>query len=175
MKNEKGMAAILHSGSGKFIWFVILFNCYFNTVSLGQEFDSLAALVKVIQKGSSDSVRFDANHKFIIAFERLLNENGSFYRNFDSLKNVSVIMPADKKFRIYTWVLPHYDGSAYDYFGYLQYKNNDSILLTPLFDSTAVIKKPESEKLFPNKWFGAVYYAVEPAEKSGTTYYSLFG
>jgi hypothetical protein len=138
--------------------------------------DSLAVLIQRIQKGENDSVRLAANAKFRSGFERVLNDSGSFERNFDSLSNLSVIAPEDRSFRIYTWVLPYFDGERYDYFGYIQFRNGrDSLQVEELVDSTEVIKKPESEKLSPMRWIGSVYYGIVTTEKSGVNYYTLFG
>src|SRR5205085_11508366 len=97
-----------------------------------------------------------------------LKEKGSFAQTFDTLKNISIVSPDDKSFRIYTWVVPHYAGDQYDYFGFLQvkYKSGDSVQLFQLHDSTNAILKPESEKLSPQKWLGAVYYGIETTTKS---------
>jgi hypothetical protein len=143
--------------------------------SYSQSTDSLLLLIKDIQKGNNDSIRFESNKKFTEAFEKLLLQKGSFDQNFDSLKNVSVQKSDDNKFRIYTWVVPHYDGSEYDYFGFIQLHSDTSYILTRLNDSTASIHKPESEKLFPEKWLGAVYYEIIPVKKSGKVYYTLLG
>lgn len=161
--------------------FLVLF--LFCRVSYGQGLDSLSILIKSIQKGANDSIRFAANEQFITTFRKILSEENSFDRNFDTLKNVSVQSPADYKFRIYTWVVPHYDGGRYDYYGFIQVKtsgsasskNTSAFSLIELNDSTTVIRKPESEKLSPNRWLGAVYYNIQTVKKSGTEYYTLLG
>ncbi len=150
----------------------------FSQFARSQSLDSLTSLIPKIQKGENDSVRLESNKVFLTGFENLLKVKNSFTRNFDTLKNISIIVPDDDKFRLYTWVVPHYDGSKYEYFGFIQYrsaKEKDSVYLIPLHDSTSIIQKPESEKLSPNKWLGAVYYSIKSTEKSGTTYYTLFG
>jgi hypothetical protein len=140
-----------------------------------QSLESLSVLIKDIQKGSNDSIRIESNKKFTIDFEKILLERESYNRNFDSLKNVSVLSTEDNKFKIYTWVLPYYNGDKYDYFGFIQTKSDTSINLVKLFDSTSVILKPESEKLSSDKWLGAVYYDIITVKKSGKTYYTLLG
>ena len=140
-----------------------------------QSLDSLVLLIKDMQRGENDSVRLASNEKFLIAFEKILLQNGSFSKNFDSLKNVSVQSPEDKKFKIYTWVIPHYDGDVYNYYGFIQLHTDTSDILIRLNDSTSVIQKPESEKLNPERWLGAVYYSIIPINKSGKKYYTLLG
>ncbi len=140
-----------------------------------QSLDSLVLLIKDMQRGENDSVRLASNEKFLIAFEKILLQNGSFSKKFDSLKNVSVQSPEDKKFKIYTWVIPHFDGDVYNYYGFIQLHTDTSDLLIRLNDSTSVIQKPESEKLNPERWLGAVYYSIIPIKKSGKKYYTILG
>jgi hypothetical protein len=143
--------------------------------SFSQSNDSLSTLIKEIQRGKNDSVRFAANEKFITYFEKLLSQSGSFSRNYDSLKNVSVQTASDSSFRIFTWVVPHFDGQEYNFFGFVQLHSAKSDTMIRLYDSTAVIQKPESEKLRADRWLGAVYYDIIPIESAGKKYYTLLG
>ncbi len=140
-----------------------------------QSLDSLSALFKKIQKGENDSVRFESNRKFKDAFEKHLLGQGSFERNFDSLKNISVQTSDDHRCRIYTWVVPKFDGSDYVYFGFVQIHAGTEYRLFELKDSTGSIEKPESEKLSPSKWLGAVYYDIVTVKRRGRIYYTLLG
>jgi hypothetical protein len=139
----------------------------------GQPIDSLKVLIKLIQRGENDSIRKEANNKFLSGFEKLLHEKDAFTTKFDSLKNVSVITSEDNKIRLYTWMMPYYDGSKYDYFGFLQVKTPTMDTLIQLMDSTASIKKPESEKLFPERWIGAIYYKIIEVKQKKNTFYTL--
>jgi hypothetical protein len=141
----------------------------------GQSIDSLKLLIKDIQRGESDSIRFAANDKFLSGIESLLKQKDSFNQKFDSLKNVSVLTSEDNQVRLYTWLLPYYDGNHYEYFGFIQYKTKTSDTLVRLLDSSSVIVKPESEKLTPERWLGIVYYKIIPVSKSKKTYYTLLG
>ncbi len=138
-----------------------------------QPIDSLKVLIKLIQRGENDSIRKEANNKFLSGFEKLLHEKDAFTTKFDSLKNVSVITSEDNKIRLYTWMMPYYDGSKYDYFGFLQVKTPTMDTLIQLIDSTASIKKPESEKLVPERWIGAIYYKIIEAKQKKNTFYTL--
>ena len=158
----------------KTLFATLLLVLFFSTCQ-SQSLDSLVLLIKDIQRGESDSLRITSNEKFLKSFEKILLQNESYLRNFDSLKNVSVQSPPDNKFRIYTWTVPHYNGDLYDYYGFIQLKTDTNTILIRLNDSTSVIKKPESEKLSHDRWLGAVYYAIEEIKKSGKTYYTLLG
>ena len=139
--------------------------------------DTIQTLIRFIQKGQNDSVRISANTIFRNYFEKRLFESGSFDVDFSELKNISIISSPDKVFRIYSWLLPSYDGNNFDYFGYVQVhdKKKNQYSLFTLLDSTTTIQKPESEKLSPGRWLGAIYYGLAVVKKSGTNYYTLIG
>lgn len=167
------------TGIHKFMAFLkyslLLLSFLISSSCLSQSLDSLSSLIFSIQNGSSDSIRFAANAKFYTGFEKILHMNGSFTRNFDSLKNVSVLKSTDGTFRLYTWMVPHYSGDAYNYFGFIQIHSELSDTIFPLRDSTDAIKKPESEKLQDDRWLGAIYYSIIPVKKSKKNYYTLLG
>lgn len=141
--------------------------------------DSLSSyrdLILTMQKSDSDSMRKVANDEFIKRLEAELKDPSSFQDNFDSLSNLSHQKAADESFKIYTWVLASPDLQHYRYYGYLQIKlKNGKFSIIQLRDSTSEIKKPETEKLKPERWLGAVYYSIVPIKKSGKTYYTLLG
>lgn len=154
---------------------LIIVLLFLSTASSAQTIDSLSMLVKEIQRGENDSVRIASNGKFITGLQNLLMQPRSFNANYDSLKNVSILASDDKKFRIFSWVLPYFDGNKYEYFGFIQIHSEKSDTLIRLSDSTSVILKPESEKLSAKKWLGAIYYHVTTVKSAGKIYYTLLG
>ncbi|HRH65821.1 MAG TPA: hypothetical protein PLU53_05955 [Bacteroidia bacterium] len=137
----------------------------------------LQSLIHDIQRGKNDSIRIASNTVFRSFLDSLLKTSASFRASFDSIKNVSVVTAPGQKFRVYTWTLPYYDGSRYDFFGYIQMPGDTSgtIRLIPLLDSTLVITKPESEKLRAERWYGSVYYSILENKSGKKTYYTLLG
>ncbi len=136
--------------------------------------DSLQTLIGLIQRGENDSIRIAANKIFKTQLREIIEQDNSF--ELDSVKNISVLTPADKSFRIFTWTLPSYEGS-YSYFGFIQTfnKKTHESKVVDLVDSTFQIEKPEAAKLNAGKWFGAVYYKMIPCKKDDKTYYTLLG
>ena len=145
----------------------------FSIAANSQSMDSLKIYIKLIQRGENDSIRKEANRKFYIGFEKMLHDKDAFTTKFDSLKNISAITSEDNKIRLYTWMMPYYDGSKYDYYGFLQIKTPTLDTLIPLKDSTSTIKKPESEKLGPDRWIGAIYYKIIQTKHLKNTFYTL--
>ena len=88
----------------------------YSSVSYGQSLDSLTLLIKDIQKGETDVIRYSANKLFTDNLEKILIQRESFSRNFDSLKNVSVLTSDDNKLKLFTWAVPHVDKNSFEYF-----------------------------------------------------------
>ena len=139
--------------------------------------DSLQSVIKQIQRGENDSIRFRNNRIFSQLLEDSLRKPESFTADFSSWKNLSVVSDPEHTIRIYTWTFPNYAGSQYFYNGYIQLKTStpDSLIMINLADSTSKILKPESEKLRADKWLGAIYYSLGKTKRSGVTYYTLLG
>ena len=85
--------------------------------------------LKQIEKGFSsrkESDRIEANKKFIIAWDAIINDQKILTYSFDSLKGVSILSPKDKKFKLITWNLNKDDGT-HAFFGYLVVNNSKRI------------------------------------------------
>jgi hypothetical protein len=149
--------------------------------------DSLSVLAKRMAKGDNDSVRNASAMVFQQLVEGILNDPTSAHADFDSIKNISVKTAPDKSFRLYTWTYPSNDAGKYYYYGYLQTYSNEEfkrfkgvapkikVSLFKLCDSTDVIEKPQSVKLNPQRWYGAVYYSILKNVKDKKNYYTLLG
>lgn len=139
-----------------------------------------------IEKGflsRSEKERVEANKQLIAAWDKIIPSHEILNYPFDSIKEVSIIRPDDKKFMLITWNL-HRDDGTHNYFGYLLI-NNSKTLKKGLFkkevinayehfklmDVSATVKNPETYVGYPNKWFGMLYYDM--IECDG--YYTLLG
>jgi hypothetical protein len=107
------------------------------------------------------------------ALRALLDADDAFTAAFDDIKLSRVDAP-DGKFRIFTWNVPHADGSHL-FEGLLVVKERARRVLFDLRDRTPQIPSPTTVELGPDKWYGAIYYAVVPTAKGGKTYYTLLG
>lgn len=158
-----------------FLFFSIFRTAYPQQQNIPQHENNLKLLARGILKGNSDSIRISSNIHFLKKFENILSDNESYDYPFDSLKNISILKAPDNSFRIYTWILPAYNGSSYQYYGFLQFREKDNIKLFFLNDSTEKIRDPENAELTHNNWYGAVYYKILLNKHSGKKYYTLLG
>ncbi len=137
--------------------------------------DSLLFYAKKITQDSLEADRLKANYSFIRTLVKSLNTTNSYNYQFDSLQSkISIKESPDRKFRIFSWFVMGDDGS-FRYYGTIQLNNLQKLQLIPLFDNTAKITNPETDKLAANNWFGAVYYQIIPVTNVKEPYYTLLG
>ena len=138
--------------------------------------DSLKTLGKLVLYGESDQAKQNANEQFKTLLEEALVQRNSFDYPFDSLITVARLVSPDNKLRIFNWNLPYPDGT-YEYFGFIQInsKKNKPYIIYPLIDKSDDIKKPETEILDDENWYGAHYYKLFLEKRGGKRYYMLLG
>jgi hypothetical protein len=144
----------------------------------------LKSLLKETFYSRDEKVRQAGNKKFITAWNGIISNPKILDYPFDSLKkDVSILSPKDKKFKLITWDY-HKDDGTYAYFGYLLVNNSKRIKTGWfshetiegyehffLFDNSPLIKNPESYIGTPAKWFGMLYVGLIECEG----YYTLLG
>ena len=136
--------------------------------------DSLVILYKAISNIETDKERRKANEAFTKALIHYSHKD-LFNAPFDTLrKTISILDAPDNSFRLITWTVYYLKG-VYDFYGFILYKQNDSIVSYTLTDNSAKMLKPEELTTTNADWYGALYYKII---KSGTTedpYYVLLG
>ncbi|HLG35392.1 MAG TPA: hypothetical protein VI757_10970 [Bacteroidia bacterium] len=141
------------------------------------EIDTLKKTGQIVLHAKTDSARTQANSIFTVMLMETLALPGAFEVSFDSVINVSVLMPPDKSFRLFTWTQPRIDLSAYTYFGFIQKydKVKKELKVFPLEEMVGDSENVSTKKLPADKWYGAIYYEILPVKKSGKNYYTLLG
>ncbi len=130
-----------------------------------------------------ESDRVIANKKFIATWDKIISNSSCLNYSFDSLKEVSILTPKDKKFKLITWDFPKDDGT-HAYFGYLLVNNSKTVKkgwfkhkttveydYFKLIDKSIQVKNAETYIGTPDAWFGMLYVSV--IECDG--YYTLIG
>ena len=126
---------------------------------------------------SSDSARLSKDSQFLRLLEETLQQDVSFSYPFDSLNSISILRSEDSTLRIYTWTLPHLDGT-YSYSGLIQLKNSVSspIQVLKLNDQSNNSEKDFAKlALDAEHWYGSLYYDIIDVEIGGDPYYTLLG
>jgi hypothetical protein len=149
--------------------------CFF-----GQIQDSALNQVKVTEQelrtlqketffSRTEAERFAGNRKFLAAWDRIICNPFTLTYPLDSLREISVLAPADHRFRLITWNIPRDDGT-HVYFGFLlantskrvrtgflRHETRKNFECFKLQDRSALVKSPETYIGTPDKWFGMIY------------------
>ena len=137
--------------------------------------DSLKKLSKDIFNGENDSIKLNANNKFLKTFLRALTEDNSYKYPFDSLLAIPKLVSPDNNFRIFTWTLVKENGN-YKYYGLIQFLSDKNYKNTiNLIDKSESINMPENVVLTDNNWYGAVYYKIIYEKYKRKHYYTFLG
>lgn len=138
--------------------------------------DELATQVRAHLTGIQDApvaVQDSLSQLISQALRRRLLEADAFTADLNAVPLTRVDAP-DGSFRLFTWNLPRPDGS-HRYHGLLLHRGPRGAVVQELSDATERIPSPEVPELAPEKWYGALYYAVVPVKKGGRTLYTLLG
>lgn len=137
--------------------------------------DSLKAFSAQIISGINAADRLKADSNFTKMFVRALKIPNSFYYSFDSLINISRLVPPDSSFKIFTWQMNINDNVTRQH-GAIQMKTSDgSLKLFPLIDKSENTQNITDTAGDNFAWIGAVYYQLIAKQASGKNYYTLLG
>ncbi|GIV32727.1 MAG: hypothetical protein KatS3mg031_0262 [Chitinophagales bacterium] len=133
----------------------------------------LSKLGYAIVNDSTQEQRAQACFQFIPTLVEALKVPGSFYYPFDSLKTISILMPPDRSFRIFSWQL-RWGNGLFRHFGAIQMRA-DSLVLFPLYDMSDSLQANPDTVVGAQYWYGALYYNIYPFRHKRKNYYVLFG
>lgn len=160
-------------------WLLILL---FWPLSLSAQAKSLMALEEELAGLSSmllnpeitDEERKEAASRFFSIMEKALMEDQSFHYPFSKLKNVSVIEPSDKSFKLFTWFsVENYRKKSY---GLIRIKSGKgSKMVFRLHEMDEPQRNFENKTFGPDKWPGGLYYDIMTANVGGQKAYILLG
>lgn len=146
-----------------------------NIPQLNDYQDTLKKISEETYNATNDDDQFLANARFIKTLVAALKTPASFSFPFDSLQRISILKSPDNSFRIFSWYLPHSDGT-YRFFGSIQIATKDGKLkMFPLIDDTNNINDLNQVTDHKN-WYGARYYQIIPVAGNGRQpFYVLLG
>jgi hypothetical protein len=163
--------------------FSLLIAFFYMTLASGQSSDSSFNKFKIAENelkslqnqaflSRNEKERIEGNKAFIAIWDRIVSDPNILNYAFDSLREISVLKPKDKKFMLITWNLQRDDGT-HNFFGYLLVNNSRREKTGPLshrtiagyehfklLDRSVTVKSPENYIGTPEKWFGMLYTQV---------------
>ena len=143
----------------------------------------LEALGKLMITSTDEQERLTSAYHFVKSFVKALRIENSYFYNFDTIKNISVLPSPDNIFRVITWNLA-LNNQNYRNYGVIQL-NPDYIKTVkdttnlrsyyPLIDRSDYVKNALDTTLSSEHWFGALYYKIIANTYKKQTYYTLIG
>lgn len=169
----------------KKIWFVALLLLYNTTFSqkissanfkiLRKKEDSLKILSSHIIGGITAAERLNADSNFTKMLVRALKTPNSFYYPFDSLINISRLVPPDSSFKIFTWQMNINDEVTRQHGAIQMNMGNGSLKLFPLIDKSDNTTDMVDTVGDNFGWIGAVYYRIIEKHANDKNFYTLLG
>lgn len=178
----------------KYIICIISLVCFTITIK-AQKIDSLtrdtlidaeirlSGLAQKMVTSLDEMTRISCGKNFIRTLARTLKTNNSYFYNFDSLKNISIINSPDDYFRIMTWNVAS-DDEHFRNFGVIQMNPNkikrekkvyNMPDFFPLIDRSDSIENVFYAETDADHWFGAIYYKIIKTQTQKGNYYTLLG
>ncbi|MDR2834947.1 MAG: hypothetical protein LBV69_01920 [Bacteroidales bacterium] len=142
--------------------------------------DSINSFFVEISNTNGDIDKEKINDNLINYFIKFLENGNSFSANFSELNFVTVLKSDDNKLNVFTWNLAFKTGKL-KYYGFLQYKKNNKILVYFLQDMKYYYEDEDLEDVTNalygtnTEWFGAIYYEIITKKYQSQTYYTLLG
>ncbi len=135
--------------------------------------DSISIAARLLQNGETALERRKASQQIGVLLERALRTPGSWDYPFDSLPQISILMPDEKTFRLFSWQL-YLDPDHYQHRAFLQLEKDPTMPIT-LRDRSDEFLRIESTIGSADQWYGAVYYNIRTCTNRKDTYWLLFG
>lgn len=153
---------------------------YSDTLSLTQPIQRLIAIGDSLLKGSTDSVRIQAQDRFALLLDSILSTPAGPLMSFDQVRALSVAKADDGRLKTLTWMLSTRQGQEFSYYGYLLLKDEKekkSGYKVVGLHAQSDYKREEIEFLRtgPENWIGSIYYAVIHKRYKKKDHYLLLG
>jgi hypothetical protein len=149
-------------------------------ITKGQETDDFDAMEKELSIHTYEMLNDTSSHNRLQAaaearklLSEILRKKGSYKHPFSAVKGISILQPADKKFKIFSWEV-YENKDSYRQYGIIQTSDEKVFVLD---DKSETIKLPEFARLKYDNWYGALYYHIQPFTTgiNNETQYILLG
>ena len=148
-------------------FFYFLFLLVSQNIS-AQNIEKINFILNQIFNEEVDSVKIALNDTLKTVLEVLLDEE-SFYADFKNVKYIGKITSKDNLVNIYSWNIPLKDAMFFNCI--IQQKNGKFDFLS----QKNCYKPSQNQTIYPNNWYGALYYQIVPFNQKNKTYYMLAG
>jgi len=135
----------------------------------------LVELFAVAARGETESVRYDANSRFLELLKNTLAEDGAFDHPFANLR-MRILQPPDRKFRMFNWIMRRDQGMEFFAVMMVRTQQTGEFRIIQLIDESETTFDRSNAILGADNWYGAYYRQLIQTEGShGRKYYTLLG
>ena len=138
--------------------------------------DSIINYSTAMVNSNNDKIKIELSDKISGLVFQITEQEKSINYDLSELKFVKVLTSKDKKFRVFTWVIPFTD-RTYGYRGitqsYNQYKKE--FVSYKLTDKGDKLGFAQNKSLSIKKWYGAYYYKIIETKRGSKKFYTLLG
>lgn len=163
---------------GWLVWFIWIPFTLFAQAHPVQAYEEDLVLLApaLLDAEQTDDQRKASARQFLLLMEKALNQPNSFDFNFSKLKNLAIVGPADKRFRIFTWFsVENYRKKAYGLIQMAPQKGSNQKTVFRLLEQEEGVRNVDFKTFGPEKWPGAMYYDLMPVHAGGQKAYVLLG
>ena len=136
--------------------------------------DSLKTMMEQINASKDIPQKNALMNNFTRYFAQVLQQENAMNYAFDSIPAVGKVLAENGRVRIFTWTMPTAWG-RYQYYGIVQWKENEKLYTLLLDDQKRMRENPEQESFIAPDWHGALYYQMVEKQHQGRNYYLLIG
>jgi hypothetical protein len=149
-----------------FISLLIAFSAIANAQQLIESEKAISMQLEIIRNSKDDVIRDSASQRIRTIFLEILSDAEIFDYPFSALQMATTIS-SDKRVRLFNWNQPLSDGT-YKYYCFVVVKENkkDTHKFFELKDSGIEADDQQNKFQTPEKWMGALYYAIFPLSNS---------
>lgn len=164
------------------------FHVFLNSIITGQSL-TVSSILKtetylkekfnMLYSTNCDINKDSLNNELVKTFAETLSLNESFFYTWPDLDIIGKVRSSDQLINVFTWHLQD-EKSNYYYYGIIQQRipnrrKDDKIVIHHLHDGSENIRKPETQLLKPENWYGALYYSIAPFSYRQEKWYILLG
>ncbi|MCL2413524.1 MAG: hypothetical protein FWC98_05250 [Bacteroidales bacterium] len=135
----------------------------------------LVDLFAVVARGENESVRYNANNRFLELLKSTLAEDGAFDFPFANLRT-EILMPPDRKFRMFNWMVRRELGMEFFAVMMVRVQRTGEMRIIQLIDESETTFDRSNAILGADNWYGAYYrQLIQTQSSGGRKYYTLLG
>ena len=138
--------------------------------------DSIISYSTEMVNSNDDKRKVELSNKISHIVFQITEQEKSINYDLSNLRLVKVLTSEDKKFRVFTWVIPFTD-RTYAYKGitqsYNQYKKE--FISYKLTDKADRLGFAQNKTLDIKRWYGAYYYKIIDTKRGSKKFYTLLG